>query len=116
MPAYISRSRLSSTLSLGDSRSVLYSAIDCCQARSSGIEALRRNCSISISKHVLQLVHLTKGLAEERGRTGMKKRVNQSRPCMATMLDCWRQEGQTVVTEGSGRWLVSFRQPEKMMK
>jgi len=35
---------------------------------------------------------------------------------MATILDCWRQEGQTVLTGGSGRWLVSLRQPKKMMK
>src|SRR2546421_13066451 len=104
MPAYISRSRLSSTLSLGDSRSVLYSAIDCCQARSSGIEALRRNCPISKSKHVLQVVHLTKGLAEEGGRTGMKKRENQKRPCMATRLDWWRQEGDEGSIKGSGSW------------
>src|SRR2546429_5625093 len=102
MPAYISRSRLSSTLSLGDSRSVLYSAIDCCQARSSGIEALRRNCSISISKQVLQVVHLTNGLAAEIGKMGMKKRVNQSRPCLGEMLAFWRQEGQTVSTGASG--------------
>src|SRR5258706_2721909 len=116
MPAYMSSSRLSRTLSFGDSRNVLYSEIDCCQARSSGIEALRRNCSISISKQVLQLVHLRNGLAEERGKMGMKKSVNQSRPCMGTMLDCWRQEGQTVSTGASGGCLLRVRQPTKMMK
>src|SRR5712671_6942864 len=88
----------------------------CCQARSSGMAALRRNCSMSTSKQVWQVVHLTNGLEEESGRTGMKKRVNQSRPCMGTILDCWRQEGQTVLTGASGRWLVILRQPKKMMK
>src|ERR1043165_1933212 len=76
----------------------------CCQARSSGMAALRRNCSMSTSKQVLQVLHLTNGLAEESGRTGMKNSVNQSRPCIGTMLDCWRQEGQTVLTGASGRW------------
>src|SRR6266850_6144484 len=87
----------------------------CCQARSSGIAALRRNCSMSISKQVLHVVHFTNGLAAESGRTGMKNSVNQSRPCMGMMLVSWRQEGQTVLTGASGRWRVSLRQPKKMM-
>jgi len=35
---------------------------------------------------------------------------------MGTMLVSRRQAGQTVLTGGSGRWLVMVRQPKKMMK